>query len=950
MANIAVNYLVNKLKDFLENGVLVSGAEEEVTLVKRQLDNVRAFLRIADSLEERDEEVKVWVKQLREIAYDTEDSLDEFKLLLAHDHGIGFPGLLSKMSCCIKNMKGRYRIVSEMKSINSRIRNIYDGHWRVRDKLNKVEHRYGSSKPDDTWQDQRGNALLLDKAELVGISEPTKKLVGWLIEGASTRQVISVVGMGGLGKTTLVKQVYEDPEVKKHFMVRAWTTLSQSPNIEEILQGMVRQIMRHTQQPVPPIEDNVDRLYQKMIIKDLLQNARYLIIIDDAWRMNDWDAIKHALPNNNCGSRIIITSRNSDLAHTSCGEFGGMVYKMEPLPAEESWKLFCAKTFQGNSCPHHLEETCRLILRKCKGLPLAIVAISGVLVSKDTRKKDEWDLVRQSLHTEVNCNDKFRTFKRVLSLSFDDLPYYLKSCFLHLSVFPRGYLISCGKLIRQWIAEGFVDKKEGMTVEEVARDYLYELINRSLIEVAAQRGDGRIMYCSVHDFLLDIITSKSSNHGFAETAIDKHHKWPDKVRRLSIQNGQQAMQQRRSLSRLRSLYMFGVERSSTDAVLGSEMRLLTVLDLQTAPLTRIPAQVAEWCHMRYLSFRYSKVRTVPNSIAKLQNLETLDLKQTYVTELPVEILKLQQLRHLLIYRYRWYSNGWYSNCGFKCPEEIGALQSLQKISFIRVGNERNSSLIRELGKLKQLNRLGIVKLRKESARELCSSIEKLTKLQALSISSVDENEIIDLQPLSTPPSFLQRLYLTGRLGALPRWISSLDSLMVLKLKHSQLKDSPLSSLGNLPNLVNLQLIQAYEGTKLRFNANSFLKLQVLSLGCFDKLKCVEVEKGSMPCLESLLIRSCKLMEELPSGIEQLEKLTRLRFINMPDEFVKKLTQDGQDDYYLKLAHVPEVYYGYWRRSRGRFAHRSLCVRSVEFPPCSKWAAEPRMQYNASPEV
>ncbi|XP_010056223.2 disease resistance protein RPM1 [Eucalyptus grandis] len=936
MAEIAVNYLLGKLKDFLENGVLLGGAEEEVPLVKRQLEYVRASLRVADSLEESDEEVKVWVKQLREIAYDTEDALDEFKLLLAHDHGIGISGLLSKLSCCIKNMKGRYRIALEMKSINARIKSIYDGNWRVRDKLNKVEHRYGSSKPDDTWQDQRGNALLLDKAELVGISEPTKNLVGWLIEGASTRQVISVVGMGGLGKTTLVKQVYEDPEVKKHFMVRAWITLSQSPNIEEILQGMFGQITRETEETVPPLEDNKDRLRQKTIIKDLLQQERYLVVVDDAWRMNDWDAIKHALPNNTCGSRIIITSRNSDLAHTSCAEFRGMVYKMEPLSAEESWKLFCSKTFQGNLCPPHLEETCGLILRKCEGLPLAIVAIAGVLVSKDTRKKDEWDLVLRSLCTEISCNDKFKTLKRVLSLSFDDLPYYLKSCFLHLSVFPKGYIIDCGTIFRLWIAEGFVDKKDGMTVEEVAQEYFSELLNRSLIEVAVKTYDGRMKFCRIHDLLVDIITSKSSNQGFAETVIEKQPNWPDKVRRLSIQNSLQAIQQKRSLSQLRSLHMFGAERSSMDAVLGSEMRLLTVLDLQAAPLTRFPAKLAEWRCLRYLSFRYTKVRTVPNSIGNLQNLETLDLKHTYVTELPVAILKLQRLRHLLVYRY---SDTPYSCCkyGFKSPEEIGSLQSLQKLCCIEAGGDRNSSLMREIGKLKQLNRLGILKLRREDAQQLCSSIEKLTKLQAISVTSVDENEIIDLQQLSAPPPFLQRIHLTGRLEALPRWISSLDSLMVLHLKCSHLKDNPLSSLGNLPNLVHLELFQAYEGTKLRANANGFLKLQCLGLIHLDKLKCVEVEKGSMSCLEKLIIANCKLMEELPSGVEHLEKLTVLQFIDMSDEFVKKLKRDGQDDdCYLKVAQFPEVYYGY-RRCGGWDAllTKTLCERSVEFPPCSK---------------
>ncbi|XP_039169270.1 putative disease resistance RPP13-like protein 3 [Eucalyptus grandis] len=206
----------------------------------------------------------------------------------------------------------------------------------------------------------------------------------------------------------MVNEVYEHPEVKKHFMVCAWITFSGSPNIGELLQNMRQQIMRvigllnQHGRPIPRGADTMNIYSLKMLIKDLLQGVRYLLVLDYTWRIDEWDAVKHALPNNMCGSRMIITTRNYDLVRTSCREFEGKVYKMEPLPVEQSWKLFCAKTFQGSSCPSHLEETCEFIFRKCEGLPLAIVANSGVLATKNKHRIDEWELVRRSLGTEID--------------------------------------------------------------------------------------------------------------------------------------------------------------------------------------------------------------------------------------------------------------------------------------------------------------------------------------------------------------------------------------------------------------------------------------------------------------------------------------------------------------------------------------------------------------------
>ncbi|KAF8028018.1 hypothetical protein BT93_E0817 [Corymbia citriodora subsp. variegata] len=860
MAEAVVNFLNGKLTNFLDNEVhFFRDAEEEVSSMRGQLESIRACLGVADSLEESDEEVKAWVKQLIEIASVTEDALDEFKLLL---------------------------------NINSRIKSLCDGHQRLSHRFNKAEHGPGSNYFDNTWRGPRGKT----KITLWALKNRRSSWLQGLVEGTSRPQVLSVVGMGGLGKTTLVNEVYEDPEVRKHFMVCAWINFSGSPNIGELLQNMCRQIMRVIRQPIPCGADTMSIYWLKMLIKDLLQEVRYLIVLDDTWRIDEWDAIKHAQPNNMCGSRIVITTRNDDLGYTSCQEFKGKDYRMEPLPVEQSWKLFCMKTFQESSCPSHLEETCEFILRQCEGLPLAIVVISGVLATKDKHRTDEWELVRCSLGIEIDRHYKLKNLKRVLSLSFNDLPYQLKPCFLHLSLFPKGHLIERQRLIRLWVAEGFVEKKEGMTLKEVAEDYFMELLNRSLME-----------YCRIHDFLWDIVTSKSTNLWFAEIAKEENCERPHKVRRLSLQKTLQVLQQKWSLSQLCSLYMFGMDRSFM--ILASDMKLLNFLDILAAPLKRFPAQVADWCYLRYLSFRGTEVSTVPSSIMKLQILETFDLKHTHVTELPVDILKLRQLRHLLVYHYK----------NIIYPIHTSNLEA---------DAESSSSVIRELGMLTQLDRLGILKVRKEDGRDLCLSISKLTRLRAMSIVSFDNDEIIDLQHLSNPPPFLERMYLRGRLGALPHWLPSLSRLMKLFLRFSRIKDDPLVSLQNLPNLVHLELLQVYEGISLSFKAKAFKKLRILALDLFDKLRCIEVVKGAMPFLEKLVIQRCKLLENLPS-----------------DVLVKKLVHGGQNDDYDKVAHVPEIRCGNRRdegwdiqlidRSvqRGSATTQGTSMGSNEFPRC-----------------
>ncbi|XVF52074.1 hypothetical protein PTKIN_Ptkin04bG0235600 [Pterospermum kingtungense] len=914
MAEIAVTFLLEELTTFLQNEVeLLNGIPEDLEYIKDELQSMKAVLRVADSVEESNQEVKVWVQQVREVAYDTEDILDEYRLDLVNDQRHGIDACLYNVCCFTKNLKAQHRIASKIQGIKSRISNLSA---RRPENIGANEQGQSSTAIVNPWLDRRGDALLLEGVDLVGIDESKKQLIKWLVEGNSGRRVVSVVGMGGSGKTTLVKQVYDNPNVKKHFVVHVWITISHPFKIEELLRNMVRQLFDAVRKPVPKGVDEMDTTFLKMVIKGFLQQRRYLIVLDDIWHLNEWEVVNHALPNNSRGSRVLLTTRNSEVASTSCLESEDKVFHVEPLSPDESWKLFCKKCFRDKPCPPELEKHSRRILEKCEGLPLAIVAISGVLATK-RHTVAEWETVYCSLGAEIEDNTKLINFKEVLLLSFNDLPYHLKSCFLYLSLFPEYHLIENMRLIRLWIAEGFVEVKEGKTQEEVAEDYLNELLNRSMIQVAGTANDGRVKTCRIHDLLREIIISNARDQNFVAVAKEQNVTWSDKVRRLAIHNTFPGAQNIKNVSHLRSLFLFGkvdplsCSPTKTNTLFPNSCRLLKVLDLRAAPIQTFPEEVINLRLLQYLSLRDTNIKTIPSSIGKLQDLETLDLKHSQVAELPLEILKLRKLRHLLVYRYEFISySRFHSKYGFQALSGIGSLQSLQKLCFMEVNYDK--ALIIELGKLVKLRRLGITNLRKEDGKLLCSSIQNLINLRALSIVSSVKEEAIDLQYLSSPPPFLQRLYLYGRLEKLPDWVPCFESLLVVYLKWSRLPDDEFEALQNLPNLIHLELLQATEGSTLIFKAGGFKKLKNLGIDKFEGLKHIEVEQGAMACLEKLSIQRCKLLERVPLGIEHLSKLKVLEFFDMPEELIMTLRPDAQGGDYMKVANIPEVYYTYWR--------------------------------------
>nr|GMD71808.1 disease resistance protein RPM1-like [Ipomoea batatas] len=792
-----VVYVLDKIRVLL--------LEDDIEYIKDELERVIAFLGVEDG----DADIKMWVNQARDVAYDIEDTIDEFMLL--------------------------QRIGSEIQSIKSNVLR----HQRCCYPC----HAY------EIANDRRSDALVLGEDEIVGIENARKELISLLLKKDHTLRVISVVGMGGSGKTTLVKRVYDDAE--HYFRSHAWITVSQTFKVEEVLKDMILQLFSEVKQPVPEGLSSMKASKLKVIVKEFLLRRKYVLVFDDVWTTRVWEAIKHVLPKEKYGCRVIISTRLMDVASSSSIDTNGYIYEMKPLSEEVSWALLCRKAFHSSECPSHLREILKQFLKRCGGLPLAIVAIGGVLATKNKTNINEW-----------------------------------------------------------WTMQGFVEQKEGRTVEEVAEGYLIEIINRSLILPVKLNDDGTMKRGRIHDLYREIILSKSRDHNFVTTA------WPEKARHLSIHStlGNAQMKRQGTKLPIRSLLTFNVTDSQFSSrvaqILGS-CRVLKVLDLRGTCLEIVPEEIFELLHLRYLSLRSTKVKVLPRSIKKLRMLEILDLKYTYVTELPVEILNLQHLKHLLVYGAIPYSYLPYDySPGFKPPLGIGQLRYLQKLAYIDYNP--GSGVIEEIGKLNELKRLCIQKLRTEDCKAMCSSIGKLHKLRSLNLKSIGEDVILDVNYLSSPPPLLQNLYLTGSLREMPHWIKSLHNLVKVYFRWSKLKDDPLEHLQDLPNLVHLEFLVGYTGETLHFNAGKFRSLRLLNLDKLEELRNVVIGEGAMPHLEKLVIQRCNLLARLPAGIECLFNLRYLEFFDMTDGFISTFLPDKRGGDYCKVSHISEVYYTYWK--------------------------------------
>ncbi|XP_030949426.1 disease resistance protein RPM1-like [Quercus lobata] len=298
--------------------------------------------------------------------------------------------------------------------------------------------------------------------------------MGLLMDGELRQTVISIVGMGGSGKNTLTANTYNNDDVKKHFNCCAWTTISQVHVIEDVLRSMIKSFYKSMKEVDPTNLSSMNQMELVETLVDYLKEKRYLLVLDDVWDTNILDKIKVALQYSCRGSRIILTTRKEDVA---CHPFGGKhhIHHIQLLQNEEAWELFCKKAFincPNGSCPLELKSFAKKLVRKCEGLPLAIAALGSLMYFKNM---SQWNEIKSNVNWRPTNNPKLEGVKSILMLSFNDLPYQLKHCFLFCSLFPEDHEIRRKRLIKLWMAEGFVEQVKGSTLEVAVDSYLVGL-------------------------------------------------------------------------------------------------------------------------------------------------------------------------------------------------------------------------------------------------------------------------------------------------------------------------------------------------------------------------------------------------------------------------------------------------------------------------------------------
>ncbi|CAN0920145.1 Disease resistance protein RPM1 [Linum grandiflorum] len=783
----AVTFLLAKIEGLVSREYgLLAGIDKAVAELRREFQTIQAFLKEADARGQTNEQVRVWVSQVRDLAYDIEDALDMFTFHTALRTTFHlYPEFLQ--------LRKRHSLAVLIQDINSKLSSVRQTRERYRQLGTSPAPSLATVASQDSFTTHFNRVAPLFETEPLGIDRTLSEFTAWAKFGEPRLKVRFIVGMGGLGKTLLAKRLYEAAKsgVDFDFDCWGWIQISRSQSKEQVLWTMLKRLFESRNEPIPPEFHTINVVQLMEKLSHFLNDTKYIIVFDDLWSKDLWESIKCALPTGN-HSRIIITTRRGDIAHFCSYDQATVVYNLQPLTSSMSQELFFSKAFPSTrECPSlGLLDWARKFLTQCEGWPLGIVTIGKVL-SKMDQTSDSWRQLHDSLGSEMENGGRLSSITRVLSASYSDLPYYLKYCLLYFTIFPEHYSVKRRRLIRMWISEGLVKEETGKTPEEVGHNYLEELIQRNLVLVNEIDFDGRPKTCRVHRLLHKIIVSISKEENFCRvsTGTTSESGLNDRVRRLSVRKSRMGLLGT-SFPCARSFFVFGIEDltySKSQSILSS-FSILKVLDLEGAPLDKFPTAILSLVLLKYLSLRNTSIRRLPRSISKLQNLETLDLKQTFVTSVPAKIFRLGKLRHLLIYHYSVRIHVTIDSVkGFRGCASIGKLVSLQKLTYLSAN--KDVRMLVALKKLTNLKKLGIVELREEDSRHLCYSIEKMQKLQTLDLAAAVKEEVIDLNALRDPPRMLQRLFLKGKLHKLPEWVSSLHDLVRIGLRWSKLEES-----------------------------------------------------------------------------------------------------------------------------------------------------------------
>ncbi|KAK6781269.1 hypothetical protein RDI58_023453 [Solanum bulbocastanum] len=646
MAEILLTAIINKSIEIAGNLLLQEGSrlnwlKEDINWLQREMRHIRSYIDNAkDKAIEGDSRVKNLIKDIQELAGDVEDLLDEFLPKIQQSNKCKGAICRLKTACipCHASFPDEFAI--EIEKIKKRVADID----RVRTTYNIMDT--SNNNNDCIPLDQRRLFLHADETEVIGLDDDFNMLKAKLLYHDLPYGVVSIVGMPGLGKTTLAKKLYR--HVRDQFECSGLVYVSQQPRAGEILHDIAKQVGVTEEERKDNLEGN---------LRSLLKRKRYVILLDDIWDVEIWNYLKLVLDeyDSKMGSKIIITSRNSNVGRYIGGD--SSLHVLQPLDSDYSFELFSKKIFNfdynnnnwANASPD-LVNIGRSIVGRCGGIPLAIVVTAGMLRARE-RTEHSWKKVLESMGHKIQDG-----CVKVLALSYNDLPIALRPCFLYFGLYPEDHEIRAFDLINMWIVEKLIVVNNGnmREAESSAEDVLNDLVSRNLIQVAKRTYDGRISSCRIHDLLHSLCVDLAKESNFFHT---EHNAFGDPgnvamVRRITFYSDTNVMNEFFHLNpkptKLRALFCFINDSCIFSPMAHLNFKLLQVLVVMSGNdiSSVITNKFGNMNCLRYLKLEGAFDGKLPNSIVKHRCLETLDIRHSLI-RLPDSVWESKQLRHLL---------------------------------------------------------------------------------------------------------------------------------------------------------------------------------------------------------------------------------------------------------------------------------------------------------------
>ncbi|PWA54306.1 NBS-LRR protein [Artemisia annua] len=887
MAEVIVSPLIEavfqKLADEAVKQVSrVQGIRSELKSLEKTLSRIQALLVDASDKEIKEGPVQDWLNDLKHLAYDIDDILDDVATDAMHPefvkNSVASTSKVRRLiSSCYTNFSLCARTHHRLDDISLRLQNlekekttigltVKNGGLEVRNNRSKDKNRVLETS-------------LVDASSIVGRQGDKDELIDKLLGDDPCNKnfsIVPIVGLGGVGKTTLARILYSDKQVNSQFELKAWVCVSDEWDSFQISQSIFQSVSGEDKK-----FENFNLLQEALTKK--LSEKQFLLVLDDVWTENykDWETLVRPFSVCARGSKVIITTRKDQLLkELGCRQLN----QLQCLSHDDAVSLFCQHALDANNFDLYptLKAHGEDIVGKCKGLPLALIALGRLL-----RRKGDEEGWKEMVDSEIWSLEEGGGIIPALKLSYHELPASLKQLFAYCSLFPKDYLFDKYDLVLLWMAEGFLHQSNPSksTKERLGHGYFEELLSRSFFQHAPDNESLFVM----HDLMHDLATSVAGEFFFRlekEMGKDVRKLALEKLRHMSFVCEEYEPYKKfmvfKEANCLRTFLSVGAKdwwqtyyfSNKVLVDLLPQLPMIRVISLSGYEISEVPESIGSLKHLRYLNLSGTKIKHLPESVCDLYNLETLNVSRcSELTKLPNNFLKLKNLRHLDIRDTLQLTD---------MPLGIGDLKSLQTLSKIIIGGENDFS-ITELKNLENLHgKVSIkgmenVKFATE-AREADLSQKRLTEFEVewsdtSDASQKDRNENAILDALKPYNDCLEKLGIVNYLGfEFPKWVGnhSFRQLACVSIRGCK-KCTSLPPLGQLQSLKELSIQDMDDvkvvGSEFFGTGLAFPSLESLSFRNMWGWEVWSTNSGSgvgdsvFPCLKELNIIGCPNLVE-----------------------------------------------------------------------------------------